>query len=796
MADFPILSGIFDKMRDYEREVIDDKILGHGLRTLSQGIPLGPGGRTRISLVPPMIAPIMKLLTPDDKYSRYANLTGLTGKAWVDEAYKESPWQHFGASALLDPTNLIGFGLPGAAAKALPVGSKIAKGLEMANVVDQFPGKATGKGFELLGNAGRGALQGAADTLGPMVPKSPALDKLGRVYGKTMQGWREQALFSGSYPVGNWMGNIDAAVRSGQGDVIKSAIMAPFTGRSKVADEVLTSLGNNRPKLNYASTAPPPPIDPMAFNSRWADEMAKLGREPNIHNPMSTPSVVRDIPDTFGAANTVRDKAAGVSEWFKRANQNRIEGPAIDAAFMRDFMPKIDQAGRDMETVLRGIKTPTGTANPVAQKAADELVARNYRMSPDDLREILFPGTRARRARAAANPTPYAGPRKARVPDWRDGVIAGWENNIIDSVQAGTKNSTDIFFDYTANNPIDKLGQGALAFHRFAVNNIPKTITAAGKNPVYANIPSEYYRVSDEYNKQHGLPRSFHGQYPLGGPGADGTQASFDPMGRLPFGALAKYATRPGSPVDDQNTPVGEFAEDLKGIGLGLNPFIDALLTVTGQHGRGLAPGFLRASQPVNGILSSIMDRPVDIEGGPKELLGNAQEAITGQRPFPYQEYLLRKRQAELKAMGKDPKQAGSQLGDQMATEGLAGFAGVPGLKLLTPEEQEIRRNAALAQAYKLAGNTAGYRANPTSRAYADLDPRDEQIANFSSLSADERRRLLRDPEVRDQLLEKLAMQLHNTGTTGKPNPNPFARPTQAATRERVAALTAPRKKS
>jgi hypothetical protein len=166
-----------------------------------------------------------------------------------------------------------------------------------------------------------------------------------------------------------------------------------------------------------------------------------------------------------------------------------------------------------------------------------------------------------------------------------------------------------------------------------------------------------------------------------------------------------------------------------------------------------------------------MLGRPVDIEGGPKELLGNAQEALTGQRPFPYQEYLLRKRQAELKALGKDPSQAGSNVGRQMALEGLAGFVGIPGLKLLTPEEQAIRKNAQLAQAYKLAGNTPGYRANPTAGAYAALDPRDEQVANWDKLSAVERQRLLRDPEVRDQLLDKLAMQLHNGSQQRAANP-------------------------
>ena len=59
----------------------------------------------------------------------------------------------------------------------------------------------------------------------------------------------------------------------------------------------------------------------------------------------------------------------------------------------------------------------------------------------------------------------------------------------------------------------------------------------------------------------------------------------------------------------------------------------------------------------------------------------------------------MRKRQAELKALGKDPKLAGDQVGDPMGIEGAWRLRGDTGLKLLTPEEQDIRYNQKLAQA-------------------------------------------------------------------------------------------------
>lgn len=130
-----------------------------------------------------------------------------------------------------------------------------------------------------------------------------------------------------------------------------------------------------------------------------------------------------------------------------------------------------------------------------------------------------------------------------------------------------------------------------------------------------------------------------------------------------------------------------------------------------------------------------------------------------------------------------------------MLAEGLAGFIGIPGLKQLTPEEQTIRQNSALAKAYSLVGNQPGYKANPTARTYADLDPRDEQVANWNTLSASERQRLLRDPEVRDQLLDKLALQLHNTQGKGKSNPNPFMR-AKGSTTDRSPATSAAQAKA
>ena len=790
MADIPLLSGVGDKLKDWEEQVIEDKIMGHALR-MAQEASTGGGKVAPMGMDP--VSAIARALGP--KGGSAASAKGLTGRAWVDEAYKDQPWERMGTSLLLDPTNLIGFGLPGLAAKGaikVPmIGSQLAKGLQAANVVDALPGKITGKAIDTASDIGRAGLKKGFDTVAPHIPDNPTTQAIGKAYDKTMQGWREQALLAPAYHVANYVGNMEAALRSGQGDVIKATAMGPLRGRSKEVDQILRNLSNDRAPLTYASGAPPPPIDPTAFGPRHSDQMAKLGREPNVNNPLSTPSVFRDIPDTVAPLNWARDKFAGLSETSKKFGQGRVEGPGVDAAFQKTFQPEFKKNANEFYQELQRVVDPkTGKRPPEVANAIAAFKKSKGQMSPDDLKEILKPGAGARRAAFAANPNPPKA-RKPRTPDYLDDVVTNWENRIIGSMEAGTKNSTDIFFDYTADNPIDKIGQNVMAFHRFPINSLPKSLKQAGKTPLYANVPREYYRASDEYNEEKGLPASFHGQMPFGPKLPGGTQVMADPLGMTAFGALMKSATRPSTPYDNKGTGIGEVADDMRGLGLGLNPLIDTLLTVTGQHGRSFAPSFLRASQPINGVASQLLDRPVDIEGFPKELLGNAQEHFTGQRPFPYQEYLLRKRRAELKASGKDTSLAGSQLGDTMETEGLGRFMGIPGLKLLSPEEQTIRKAQQLARAMDQAGVKDAYTQQfPMARAYTDLDPRDETVRNWDSQSADVRQRLLRDPEVRadlskewnwkklsaseraqllrdpelrDGLLDMLALQLHNT---------------------------------
>lgn len=83
--------------------------------------------------------------------------------------------------------------------------------------------------------------------------------------------------------------------------------------------------------------------------------------------------------------------------------------------------------------------------------------------------------------------------------------------------------------------------------------------------------------------------------------------------------------------------------------------------------------------------------------------------------------------------------------------------------------------------------------ADERQRLFRDPEVRDQltESWNFEKLSAAEKAQLLRDPEFRDKLLGTLSTQLHSSGTKKASHPNPvIARGQAAAARKR--AYTAP----
>jgi hypothetical protein len=792
MPEIPVLSWIGDRLNDWQENVVDDKVLGHGLRALRGGLQ-PTHGYDPLAIVPGA-GLLRKAIAPGMNDALLADKAGLTGKAWVDAAYKNSPWQHAGASMLLDPLNLVGMGLPTKALTAVPTASKLVPLLKAAEFADMLPGRATKPVFDIAGRGASGLVGGTADFLRPHASQFASMHpQVNNAIDNVMRGWREQALLSPGYHVRNVSEGIIRPIAEGRMDTANEVIKN-MTGRSRwdrdAAKYGLDQDVNVLKEINQ---------DPTGGTLKQGSVYRKVD-----FGPKATPATPTRLPSPGPNANVAdytlvnnygtMPPPPGLAPGATGPKQYQgvvLNGDTVQLGDTGHFtvttgpgqVGKMD--AQIVDIIDRGSGLPYFMAEPRAggkqyMIRADRLQAHtpgpgwtNAASTPGTPNILQRAGNKARDAVAGAAELNAKGGRELEGRMRKAAILTEYEKAIKEgathqqAVDGAIKHSQDLFFNYADQGPVDQLGRNLFAFHKFGMHNLPAQLRNAGARPAIMNIPSDYYRASDEYNQQKGLPSRFHGEMPLGNTGWHINPMMLSSMGQL-VGAASKRSAN-----DNEGTAIGEAGDLAQGLGLGLNPFIDAMLTVTGQHGRTFAPSFLRASQPVNGVLSALADKPVDLEGLPKELLGNVQEAITGQRPFPYQEYLLNKRRAELRDLGGDPSKAGEQVGDTMAAEGLAGFMGIPGLKLLTPEEQTIRRNSALAKAYKLAGNDKAYKANPTARTYADLDPRDAQVANWENLSAADRQRLLRDPEVRDQLLDKLAFQLHNTGGKSK-SPNPF----------------------
>lgn len=290
------------------------------------------------------------------------------------------------------------------------------------------------------------------------------------------------------------------------------------------------------------------------------------------------------------------------------------------------------------------------------------------------------------------------------------------------AIKRGLEYANELFFNYTKHTAADELANRTFAFHKFALSNLPYQLKLSAQRPGVLNIPTNFYATSDTYNAQHGRPARFHGSLPIGR-GSDGTEISLSPFDLWSVGTLVKEATR--TTRDDGVGPVGAAANTLQDLGLGLHPFLNVPLQMTGQMGEQPASGLLRLAQPVNAIGGVLAGRPIDIEGGFK--------SVTAPNAFPYQEWLIRRRQAELGLkQGMTPtqslmdpgirQQAEQDAAAQIAGPSMGSWMGLP-LRTRSPEEQVIEENALRARALQSLGLDGLAASNPTAGAYALSDP-------------------------------------------------------------------------
>lgn len=700
----PVLSGITDALEWYQNN-IGDRFAGGALQLLNKGrIGLGYGdeGATAIDQADPRKA--------------------------LDIAFRDAPFQRFLYTSVADPLNLVGVGLPAKlAATGLRGVPLVGRALQAANTVDQLPGRVVGgaidSGIKNVLKPGFDATYDAA--LRPMgqgiANRAPGL---ANAYQTGTRAWREQALLSPGYHVTNAASNLAQSVIHGDMNTAGQTVRGLIRGKN-VGDDVAHQIGRSIPQSVKGNTL---------------HASGQPGSADSVFHEMSGSPVYGPTPTGTRLPNANQNPALVQMGNLSNASgrvATHIEDAARKAAWGNATKQAIQRWAKNHADILEG----RGLANTAAAlRESGGMVQVGS----------LMPALRADGIRGAAATR----------------EIRQMGNAHTDAIREGEQYADKLFFRYGQNNPVDKVGRNMLAFHTYAINNIPSSLRRSAEVPAVMNVPVNWYEESDRYNEQHGLTSKMHGEYQLPFE-VGGNEVFVNPAKWLPFGNIIGAATKPEREVGE--SWLGEIGNTARDVGLGLHPFVDLPMTVTGQYGRAITPGLLRWAQPINAAASAASGTPQDIEGPYKGLVEGIQKEVSGTTPFPYRDYLLRKKQAELggsanaslATQGPLVREAHQAVGNELGATGLAGFMGVPGLKILSPEERIIRENA--HETKNLIGQygTRAAMLNPTRGIYDNVDPLAVKVENFEKLPPQEQEALLDDPVARDMVIEHLAQKLH-----------------------------------
>lgn len=734
----PGLSQALDAAEWWQRNVTEG-LVGNSLKTRAQRellrsvLPAGkflvPGeeGFDRLS---PNATDLERWIKPADA----------TPQEVMDFGYENSPWSRFAITAAADPLNLLGMGVPGKIAEGLPAASKLRTALEAANFVDQAPGKLASGAFDaagtLAGSVVKPVAEHAQDAISAGLNANPRARSAIDAYNRAIQAWREQALFAVPYHLTNGLDNLIKPVARGDLDTAGQYIRGLVKGNNS-GDELLARMK----WADFPEGLIETEVNPSAYrSSRLGPPVPGTGVGPHGAQ-IPRQGVLRPL-DAIGTG----------MEANRRLGQ-KIEGTARRAAFGTESQKQLAEKAKALADQLRA-----GGLN----SQADELLARGGQINSDELSRAL---------------------QKAGVPRAdRIRLRADWEMAQREAQQKGLDYANKLYFDYGTHGPLDNIGRNLFAFHKFATHNLPYFAKESIGRPVNANVPTDYYRVSDAYNEDHGLPGRYHGEMPIGNVG--GTDVFINPMKVWSFGQLVGAATRKDR--EQGQSELGDVAMTLKDLGLGLNPVIDAALMKTGQYGSSIPNGLLRLAQPINAIGSLATGHQVDIERAYKDL-------VSPPEAFPYTDYLRNKRLAELsvrdaqqvnarpyvQAMrGPDSPLAQQAEGDVARDQGIMGLVNslLPlGFKTLNEEEAGIRQNAAIASNYYDRGLKTMASKNPTKGAYSEIPQNAENaggqdqlladIQNFDKLPPDRQQAILANPAARLLLSEHLSGRLHKKNT-------------------------------
>lgn len=773
----PVLSGLTDALNLYQRSVVDP-IAGTGLGLLNKakmGLGQGDAGSQQL-----------------DSYFQNGIGPGAnadpTGALNFGTQGPAGAWGRFGLTAAMDPLNLVGLGLPGMAAHGLEGMGMLSKVPGLADALgglgklDALPGALTGKVMDTVGDVAGPMVTGAAGKLAPFVNDFAAEHKdLSQGWTTANLVWKQLNHMLPGQQLGYMADDTTRVLAHGNagavGDMIQARGGLLGGSGSTEGDKWAETLGQ-RPELVSPEAANIPQQSIFTPSNElnkdpWGDPSKGLPFQDWVQAHQDTPVLGGLLQGLRKAGQNQMNIEKGVEGQMRGAvwgsgMNDAMKGPGDELTARMDAngAPELAQMMRDQnymvhpdalkQTMLQ-MGYDAKSTDRVAQQWADQIGAPSVMQGhPDPITGAPVPGvvTPASGAFEAANDV-----TKRQMLDYTNPTRP--TNVASDSPEMQR---------YEGEMLLRGLAANTFGGYKFATSNIPSFMRLTGAHPAIANVPQDYYRNSDQYNLQHGLPESYHGLLPMGNVG--GKDLMVNPFSLSSMGQLVGDMGKPADPMSG-NSALGDIADTASDVGFGLNPIINAALIASGQKGSTQLPNIIRPLTPIGAAIGAGIGRPVDLEGPVKALGSATEQALTGRQTGSYQDFLLRKRQVELSggnpmAVDNPTPTANQDVANSQAVEQLiTALTGFRGMKEMAPEEAQIRMNQRQGAVEQiLSGSTQGVASNPTRGAYDITDPLMEKIYRFSSLTPIEQRHLMEDP-VANQIITQNRSELLHGGPGG-----------------------------
>jgi hypothetical protein len=281
----------------------------------------------------------------------------------------------------------------------------------------------------------------------------------------------------------------------------------------------------------------------------------------------------------------------------------------------------------------------------------------------------------------------------------RPALTRHWANVIRNAVDEGVRRSNDIYFDYRDFTNLDRVLKAVFAFPFWTTRALPWWFRELRRNPALAGALAHYVGNNRRWQEEQGLPESMALSVPLARLNLGGREGTLYGA-PLSFLSILENIGKLGT-ADDPVETLGAF-------GLSPQPLAGTAVALSGLMGDRMTPSMLPTQLP-NAVLSLLLEEPVNLEAPLRGRIDQARAAF-GQRPFDLQDYLLRRRLAELSIedtgkMAQQPyldaiyldsptrRRAERSLAREQAITSLLNWLGIPRTRFISDTEQRIRHD-------------------------------------------------------------------------------------------------------